>query len=249
MDSDETKIYIALLIATGILGIFLIFFIVTIVRHQRRNQALYKEKINAEITTLEKERARIAADLHDDLGPVLSAVKLLINNVDLNTPEDWDTLDKATEYIDTILGQLRVISNDLMPQALIRKGLVVAVEEFISERNQKGSMQIRFQSETGIAVEPAKGIHLYRIIGEVIHNAEKHAEASELNISLKTGSGQLVLVLKDNGKGFDAKDVGTTQKGLGLKNIMSRVDTLKGNMYLESGPLKGTEYLIEIPTP
>jgi len=79
------------------LGVFLIFFIVTIIRHQQKNQALQKEKTNAEITTLEKERGRIASDLHDDLGPVLSAAKLLINNVDLETEEDRQALAKAAQ--------------------------------------------------------------------------------------------------------------------------------------------------------
>jgi signal transduction histidine kinase len=81
----------------------------------------------------------------------------------------------------------------------------------------------------------------------VIRNAEKHANASEINISMHGSEGKLVLVIKDNGKGFDTKDPETLHRGLGLKNILSRVDTLKGNMYLESGPRKGTEYTIEIP--
>ncbi len=247
MDSNQTKIYIALLIAAGILGVFLIFFIVTIIRHQRKNQALQKEKTSAEITTLEKERGRIASDLHDDLGPVLSAVKLLINNVDLETEEDRLTLAKATQYIDTMLAQLRVISNNLMPQALIRKGLLVAVEEFVSERPQKGPMRILFHYPEGVSVSPEQGIHLYRIILEIIHNAEKHAEASEMKINLEQDTEKLVLVLKDNGRGFDTRDGLTTHRGLGLKNILSRVDTLKGAMYLDSGPRKGTEYTIEIP--
>src|ERR1700676_1733168 len=98
MDTHETKVYIALLIVAGFLGIFLIFFIVTILRHQRHNQALHKEKINAEINTLEKERGRIATDLHDDLGPMLSAVKLLINDMELATADDKVTLAKANDY-------------------------------------------------------------------------------------------------------------------------------------------------------
>jgi signal transduction histidine kinase len=247
MDPNETKIYIALLIAAGILGVFLVFFVITIIRHQRRTQALYKEKINAEITTLEKERSRIASDLHDDLGPVLSAVKLLINNVDLRSADDRATLAKASQYIDTILSRVRTISNNLMPQALIRKGLIVAVEEFTGELNQKSTMQIHFLAEPGIRIDPASEIHLYRIIGEVIHNAVRHAEATSMQISLSETPSFLKLTLRDNGKGFDPKDAGIIQKGLGLKNILSRVDSLRGNMYLESGPRKGTEYTIEIP--
>ena len=99
---------------------------------------------------LEKERARIASDLHDDLGPMLSAVKLLINNVELKSEPDKETIAKANSYIDGILLQLRRISNDLVPQSLGRKGLVVAVDEFIRELNDKRSMQIDFTSSSRI---------------------------------------------------------------------------------------------------
>jgi signal transduction histidine kinase len=247
MDTHETKVYIAFLIAAGILCVFLIFFIATVISHQRRNQALHKEKINAEINTQEKERSRIASDLHDDLGPMLSAVKLLINNVDLSSSDDKQTLSKANDYIDGVLLQLRTISNDLVPQALGRKGLVVAVDEFVSELNEKRKMQVSFKSIEGLVVPPAQGIHLYRIIHEVIHNADKHAEATLMEVYLENKSDQLILTMKDNGRGFDTKDALTVQKGLGLKNIMSRVETLKGSLYLLSAPGKGTEYTIEIP--
>lgn len=247
MDTHETKVYIAILIAAGILGVFLIFFIVTVIRHQRRNQALHKEKINAEINTQEKERSRIASDLHDDLGPMLSTVKLLINNVDLESNDDKQTLSKANDYIDEVLLQLRTISNDLVPQALGRKGLVVAVDEFVSERNEKRSMQVCFKTAENLVVPPSQGIHLYRIIHEVIHNADKHAKATGMNITLEGKPELLVLTMRDDGCGFDTKDAVTVQKGLGLKNIISRVETLKGNLYLQSAPGKGTEYTIEIP--
>jgi signal transduction histidine kinase len=247
MDTQETKIYIAFLIAAAILGVFLIFFIVTIIQHQRKNQALQKEKINAEITTLEKERTRIASDLHDDLGPMLSTVKLLINNVDLDTIEDKLTLDKASEYIDSVLVQLRRISNDLVPQALSRKGLVVAVDEFIRELNDKRSMQIRFHAAADVFIRPDQGIHLYRIIHEVIHNAEKHAGAVTMEIRLENKNEKMILTLKDDGVGFDPKNAAIIQKGLGLKNITSRVETLKGNIYIDSAAGRGTGYTIEIP--
>ncbi|HVY74134.1 MAG TPA: ATP-binding protein [Puia sp.] len=247
MDTNETKIYLAILIAAGILGVFLVFFVATMIRHHRRNRALYLEKLQAEIRTLENERKRIAADLHDDLGPLLSAVKMLIGNVDTTADEDRSTLDKANLHIDTILGQLHVISNNLMPQALIRKGLIVAVEELASERSDKGAMQIGFSVEKDVVVDPEQGIHLYRIIGEVIHNAEKHAQASRMDIKLQASGEKLLLSLKDNGKGFDSRNSEIAQRGLGLKNVVSRVETLKGSLYLDSGPEKGTLYTIEIP--
>ena len=248
MDTHETKIYVALLIVVGFMGIFLLFFVITILRHQRRNQELYKAQVNAEITTMEKERTRIASDLHDDLGPMLSAVKLLVNNLELTTEEDKATLARTNGYIDDVLLQLRTISNDLVPQALNRKGLVVAVDEFISELNEKRTMHIDFEFSDDLNIPSSKGIHLWRIIQEVIHNADKHAKASMMKIRLEEKNEKLILSLQDNGCGFDSKDLATVQKGLGLKNIISRVETLKGNIYIDSTPQRGTGYSIESPT-
>jgi signal transduction histidine kinase len=248
MDTHETKIYIALLIVVGFVGILLLFFIITILRHQKRNLQLYKEKVNAEITTMEKERIRIASDLHDDLGPMLSAVKLLINNLELSGEDDKATLSRTNGYIDDVLLQLRTISNNLVPQALNRKGLVVAVDEFISEQNEKRPMHIDFKYSYDLDIPSSKGIHLWRIIQEVIHNAHKHAKASIMKIQLEEKNEKLILSLQDNGCGFDSKDLATVQKGLGLKNIISRVEALKGNIYIDSTPQRGTAYSIEIPT-
>jgi signal transduction histidine kinase len=248
MDTHETKIYVALLIVVGFMGIFLLFFVITILRHQRRNQELYKAKVNAEITTMEKERTRIASDLHDDLGPMLSAVKLLINDLELRGEDDKATLVRANGYIDDVLLQLRTISNDLVPQALNRKGLVVAVDEFISELNEKRAMHIDFTFTKDLDIPSSKGIHLWRIIHEMIHNADKHANASKMEILLEEKNEKLILNLHDNGCGFDSKDLITVQKGLGLKNILSRVEALKGNLYIDSNPRSGTAYSIEIPT-
>src|SRR5262245_19620588 len=131
MDPNETKIYTVILIAGGVLGIILVYFIINIIRQQRRNLSLHNEKIQAEITTLENERKRIASDLHDDLGPLLSAVKLQINSVEVPDGEDQELIEKSSLYIDAILTRIREISNNLMPQVLSRKGLVIALREFI----------------------------------------------------------------------------------------------------------------------
>ncbi len=247
MDSPERKIFLALLTTAVMLAGFLVFFIYTILRQQKKNQQLQKEKTLAEISTLEKERTRIAADLHDDLGPMLSSVKLLINNLDRVDPDDQETINKATDYIDGIIVQLRSISNDLMPQALLRKGLIVAVEDFVNDNNDKRRMRIDFRFSNEFPIRSDQDIHLYRIIHEVIHNAEKHADATEMEIDLNTGPSKLILKLKDNGQGFDPQNPAFSQKGLGLKNILSRVETLNGEVFLKSAPTTGTEYLIEIP--
>src|SRR5689334_22840880 len=114
MDPRATTIFTAILITSVILGAVIIFFFVSIVRQQRRNIALYQSKILAEVTTLENERKRTAADLHDELGPILSAVKFQINSFELRDDDDKENLEKANKNIDSIISRMRGIANDLM---------------------------------------------------------------------------------------------------------------------------------------
>ena len=136
MDTPEKEYYNSIIIVVIIVGIVLLYFIITAIRYQRRSLRLHKERIQAEIDTLENERKRIAADLHDELGPLLSAVKLQINNLETTDPGDMQVVEKSSQYIDTIITKLREISNDLMPNTLLRKGLKNAIVEFIDNSQE-----------------------------------------------------------------------------------------------------------------
>jgi len=247
MHTTETKIYTTIIIAAGVLGIILVYFVINIIRQQRKNLIFQKEKIQAEITTLENERRRIASDLHDDLGPLLSAVKLQINSVEVPDIEDKELIERSGLYIDNILARIREISNNLMPQALARKGLVIALQEFIDNLTLGHPFDIQFVSTGDIALKDDKEIHLYRIILEIIHNALKHSQASNLNVLLRSENNRLRVDIADNGSGFEYHTINKTGAGLGLKNIESRVEMLRGELYVETQPGEGTKYRIEIP--
>src|ERR1700753_2852449 len=131
---------------------------------------LQREKIFAEITIRENERKRIAGDLHDSLGPLLSAVKLNISSVDIETPDDQEILDKTSGYLDEIIGSLRRISHDLLPSTLERKGLLEAIREFISTVNSRQSIDIQLYVVKEIQISKEKEIHVFRMIQEIVHN-------------------------------------------------------------------------------
>ncbi|MBS1564483.1 MAG: sensor histidine kinase, partial [Bacteroidetes bacterium] len=217
------------------------------IRQQRRHLRLQQEKIQAEITTLENERRRIASDLHDDLGPLLSAVKLQIYSVEVPDPEDRELIERSGLYIDNILHRIREISNNLVPQALLRKGLVVALQEFIDNLTLAHPFDIRFTYAGEIALPGDREIHLYRIILEVIHNALKHSHASVLELHIQEEPHRLTVSIADNGSGFQYEVVQKIGGGLGLKKIQSRVDMLRGDLHIESQPGEGTQYRIAIP--
>jgi len=247
MDSHETKIYTAILIAAGILAILLLFFFITIIRHQRKNLELHKQKLLAEITTLEKERKRVATDLHDDLGPLLSAVKLQISSVNIPDADDREIIDKSGKHIDELLIRIREIANDLMPQALERKNFIVALREFTDRINLSNSLKIKYQVDSEEPpLEKIKEIHIYRIVQEIIHNSIKHSQARLVEIKIFCSGKTLNIFIKDDGKGFRQEDY-VSQRGHGLRNILSRVELLEGEMFLQTNPGKGVDYTIEIP--
>ena len=131
MDPEETRIYTVVLIISVTLGVIITYFVVSIIRQQRRNLELQKAAIRAELNAMEKERARIAADLHDELGPILSVIKFTVDNVETTDASDKELLERASHHLDDMIGKLREIANNLVPGALHRKGLMKAVGEFV----------------------------------------------------------------------------------------------------------------------
>jgi signal transduction histidine kinase len=98
-----------------------------------------------------------------------------------------------------------------------------------------------------VSIPEHAGIHLYRMVQEIVNNAIKHSGASLLKIELFPKQDKLIIIIADNGKGFDSETIKKESTGFGLKNILSRVDILKGDLYLAAQPGKGTTYTIEIP--
>ncbi len=247
MDAKETTLYTAILIVCLTVGAIIIFFIVSIIRQQRRNLALYRQTVLAEITAMEKERARIAADLHDELGPMLSAIKLKINSFELTDEDDKSEVEKTNIHIDSLVKKMREISYDLIPNTLIRKGLVQALSEFADFINQAQKLQIHFIAQEPMLIDEQKSIHVYRVIQEIVNNAIKHSEANNLNIALKQEGGTLVLQTSDDGVGFDHYAATKGDGGIGLRNLLSRCEIVGGQMFVESEKTKGTKYTFEIP--
>jgi signal transduction histidine kinase len=247
MDPKEKEYYESLIVVVVIVGIVLLYFIITAIRYQRRSLRMHKERIQAEIDTLENERKRIAADLHDELGPLLSAVKLQINNLETTDPGDMRIIDKSSQYIDGIITKLREISNDLMPNTLLRKGLKNAIVEFVDNSQDAGKLPIKFICEQDLRLSQDKEINLYRIVQEITHNTIKHAKASMLIIKISIQNDRLFLMTADNGMGFDYFSKIRDNSGLGLRNLQSRTEVMGGEFNCVSTPEKGTAYTIEIP--
>jgi signal transduction histidine kinase len=238
-----TTIFISLLIA-----IIIVFFVVSIVLYHRRYIQLQRERIVAEITILENERKRIAADLHDSMGPLLSTIKLNIHSIAITDEHDKRIIANSSGYIDEVIRGLRQISHNLLPATLERKGLTEALHEFIRQLSGKQLLDIKFHTVGEINIPPSKEIHIFRIIQEITHNTLKHAKATQLQIVLAREHGYFMVLIKENGIGFDVKKARTESAGLGMKSLAIRTDILHGSLSINSAPGQGTNYFVKIPT-
>lgn len=247
MGEQETNFYQAVLIVVLLIAIIITYFIITIIRYHRRYIRLQKERILAEITIQEKERKRIATDLHDGLGPILSSVKLNINSIDIASESDKVIIDRAGKHIDEIISSMRQISYNLLPNTLERKGLLAALKEFTTLINGKKVLQIDLQVLKNFPIPKEKEIHIFRMIQEIVHNTMKHAQAKHLKIGLGQEEGFLLILAKDDGRGFDVSKAKGESMGLGLKSLESRTEILNGQLIIESKLTQGTEHFIKIP--
>lgn len=249
MNEREVKIYTAVLIASIILGVLIIFFIYSIIVQQRRVLRLNRQKVLAEISALEKERARVAHDLHDEIGPRLSAIKMRINSFDLVEEEDQVELTTINNQVDEMLKQVREISFGLMPSSLLRKGLVTAIAEFSDNFNKGTSpMKIIFHSVGSEKPADEISVHIYRIVQEAVQNALKYSQASKIDIVADFSAERILnLKISDDGIGFDQRTTVKESTGFGLRSLLSRTELVGGKMYLETEPGKGVKYEFIIP--
>lgn len=216
------------------------------IRAEARLQRLaVQEVLEAE----ERERRRIASDLHDGVGQMLSAALLNLNQTREHTPQSSkarDMLDRTLALIGETYDEMRTISHQMMPNALLKSGLASSVKEFVSkidgEKMRVSLDVVGFQDRLDQQVETT----LYRIIQEAVSNVVKHADASRLSIQLVNDEEGITVTVEDNGCGFELEKR-TYSDGVGLKNIASRVNLLNGTLEMESAPHKGTVLVVQIP--
>lgn len=246
MDAHETKIYYALLIGMAVLLALIVFFIITTLRYHRKITASRMERINEDVNTLEKERERVAIDLHDDLGSSLSAIKLDLQGIGKSGDANSKELQNIALRIDGLMERMKEVAHELMPRELARKGLGRALQLLTARVAESSGIHIQYNCSVD-HFDTKNSIHIYRIAQEVLNNAVKHSKATSINFSAWKSKGRIHLKISDNGIGFNVKTASRKSKGSGLHNISARTELMKGAIYLTSGINNGTIYEIEVP--
>jgi len=219
---------------------------------QQRIRELEKDRqliaVDSMLKGQEEERSRLAKDLHDGLGGLLSGVKFSLSNMKDNlviTPDNMAVFERSLDMLDTSIRELRRVAHNMMPEMLTKFGLDEALKEYCNTVNATNLLAVKYQS-LGMETRLDKSIEIiiYRIVQELLNNILKHAVASEAFIQLIRDTGRLNIVVEDNGKGFDTASL-ENSKGAGWVNIRSRVEYLKGQLDIHSDPGKGTLVNIE----
>ena len=197
-----------------------------------------------------EERTRLAKDLHDGLGSILSSTKYSFAIVKENlviSKENADAFDRSMEMLDKSISELRRVAHNMMPEALIKFGLDTALKDFCNSVDQSGALHLTYQSydlnETSIPRMTAASI--YRIVQELVNNVIRHARASQALVQMIRKGDMLSIAVEDNGAGFDRSILGQGG-GVGYLNLRNRVAYLNGTIDIETSPGNGTSVNIEI---
>jgi two-component system, NarL family, sensor kinase len=205
--------------------------------------------IDAMLKGQEEERSRIAKDLHDGLGGLLSGTKLSFMHIKDNlrlTKENTVLFDKSLSMLDNTIGDLRKVAHNLMPEALVKFGLREALRDFCDTIESSSGIKIVFQQfGEERKLSNTADVFIYRIIQELVNNTVKHADARNIIVQLTMGINKTEITVEDDGKGFD-KNVLPHIKGAGMANINFRVQYFNGRSDIVSSPGNGTSVHIEL---
>jgi len=220
--------------------------------NQQRIRELEKDKqlvaVDSMLKGQEEERSRLAKDLHDGLGGLLSGVKFSLRNMKDNlivTPDNMAVFERSLDMLDTSIRELRRVAHNMMPEMLTKFGLDEALKEYSNSVTATKLLTVKYQP-FGMKerLDKSSEIIIYRIVQELINNILKHAAASEVLVQLIREENRLSVLVEDNGKGFDTSIL-ENSRGAGWTNIKSRVDYLKGRLDIHSELNKGTSVTIE----
>ena len=202
------------------------------------------EMASSVISAQEAERKKLGEELHDNITQLLSVIKLYIENAKGDPSNQDELLKKSSEYLVQVIDEIKALSRALIPPMIRDIDLVDAIKAIASHIRLATNMNIKIESEgfDESILSDASKLMMYRVIQEKINNILNHAAATEIYILLCTSDNKIKAIIKDNGKGFDPSNV---KAGIGLNSIRNRVESVNGQMALESAPGKGCTLTIQ----
>jgi two-component system NarL family sensor kinase len=263
MYEEKEKIYTAIITTSIIFLMVALGLIMLVVIYNRRKKRHIEEKEMMKLT-FETELAKsqyevqeqtmqtIGADLHDNIGQLLSLTSLTLNSIELdNQTKAQQKIDAAIDLTVRSIKEMRLLGKLLQGDQLVVSGLSEAIRHEISWLERSGKYHIIYAQaeEIPAANNPDKDLILFRILQEILNNIIKHASASEITIKLEYQDSTLQLQIADNGVGFNEDDLTIERRGMGLQNIRKRAGIIGGEVAIKSNPGEGTQITIFTPYP
>ena len=249
LEAEAKQQWIISIIAIGVAVIILLTLILV-----RRNLKLkadmslalknaQQERFRSVVESEEKERKRIARELHDGIGQLLSTTRLLLSDIEESKPDARAT--KAIEALDSSIQEVRTISHNMMPAKLTEQGLTATLREMATTVGSTGKLAVGFVSSWTAEPDEYLAIPIYRSVQEIVNNMLKYAKADRLEIALKESGDSLEVMVSDNGIGFNT-DLINQSKGLGWANILSRIELVGGHVEVVSKQGMGTKVMLRV---
>lgn len=246
MQEDGNQILAFIIFSSALIVLIIVLVLAFLISYQKKivTQKLHIQQaevehrqklLNATIEVQEKERKRIASDLHDDIGSLLSTMKLNLNYLKKAKHEEEreKVLDQTFDMVKDGLANVRRISYDLLPPTLARLGLWEALKELANRLNDSEQVSLSFTMDgtDDLRLSEREELAVFRVVQELISNTLHHSGAQKIELNVNASNAALTLNYKDDGSGFsDAEQVG----GLGMTNMQSRIGSIKGSMQVSN---------------
>jgi signal transduction histidine kinase len=244
---------VGMLLLAGAIVVFVVFYQKKMIQEQFKRQMMefdYQQKMmQAELSSQESERRKLAADLHDSIGGMLSTIRVGLATIGRSLPEP-KMIDETKKMLDDTISSVRRISRDLMPSTLEKFGLIHAVKELCERFESTSKIPINFEATGEISsLDSQRELMAFRIIQELLNNAIKHAQALNIYVTF-AATDALHISVEDDGVGFNAeehKQDRQSGKGLGLFNIENRARLLNATLQFHTGQKNGSKVSLNIP--
>lgn len=250
-DLNNPDILIPLIAGTALMGILIAFIILFIFRYQQKQRSFQKEReqfsqelLQTKVEIQEQTLTNISRELHDNIGQLASLIKIQLNLLsDSHSEADYDKIQQLKQLQKDLITEIKSLSVSLKSENLERFGLLEMIKKDIGRYQKINEVEIKCHLPDSISeINTGIAIFLYRMFQEVMNNIIKHSGATAIHIEIDDNSSKFVMIIGDNGKGFDVNSV---NYGSGLINLRERCEMINANLNIESAEEKGTSIRVE----
>lgn len=251
--SEFTIMFSIATIGMLVVAVFVIFYQKRMLEAKLRQQILevdhQQKMLLAALESQENERQRLAIELHDSIGAMLSTIRLSVLAIARTENLNIEGLQQTKKLIDNTIDSVRRISRDLMPSTLEKLGVSQTIHEMCDQYVAESGLLIQFKQQgKEVHFEKSMEVMVFRIIQELVNNAIQHAKCSVIQVSLNW-SNTLLISVEDDGIGFSFKEKKHASGGIGLFNMQNRVKMLSASLEYEADRAKGTKAILTVPLP